>query len=112
MYRYGPLVLGMSDEELSGMKESGVHPREQKDVLGRRLVEKFYTAEAAEEASKEFTRIFSEKQSPTDIPEWVAGSDDVEDGKVGLLTLLVMVGFCSSNGEARRLFLAEESKDL
>lgn len=103
MYRYGSLVLCMSEEELTVMKESGVHPREQKDALGKRLVEKFYDASVAEAASKEFTRIFSEKQAPTDIPEWIAGNEDLEEGKIGLLTLLVKVGFCASNGEARRL---------
>ena len=37
------------------------------------------------------------------IPETVLAADDLTDGSIGILTLMVKAGLASSNGEARRL---------
>lgn len=73
MWRYMRLVLCMAEDEvgeLKGAVESGArHPREIKDELGRRIVERFYDAAAADAASAEFKRVFAQNQIPDDIPE-------------------------------------------
>ena len=37
------------------------------------------------------------------MPSTEIAAADTEDGKIGILTLLVKCGLCASNGEARRL---------
>ena len=105
MWRYFSLVLCRPEEEIAGLKAaiaSGArHPRDVKDELGRRIVEKFHGAAAAAEASAEFARVFSQDQLPADIPEV-----PVAPGKIGLLTLMVKAGLAASTSEARRLVQA------
>ena len=105
MWRYFSLVLCLPDEEIAAMKAavaSGArHPRDVKDELGRRVVEKFHGAAAGAEASAEFARVFSQNQLPTDIPEVVVPAE-----KIGILTLMVKAGLAPSTSEARRLVQA------
>jgi tyrosyl-tRNA synthetase len=104
-WRYFSLVLCMPDAEIAALRQAVAngsrHPRDMKDELARRVVEKFHGAEAAAEASAEFARVFSQNQLPAAIPE-VA----VPAGKIGVLTLLVKAGLASSTSEARRLVQA------
>ncbi len=105
MWRYFSLVLCMDDGEIAAMKADVAagkrHPREVKDLLGRRIIEKFYGAAEAEAASAEFARIFSQNQLPTDIPEVAVAA-----GEVGLLNLMVAAKLAASTSEARRLVQA------
>jgi len=105
MWRYFSLVLCLPEDEIKALQEavaSGVrHPREVKDVLGQRVVEKFHGAEAGVEASAEFARVFSKNQLPTDIPEVTVAAEPI-----GILTLMVQAGLTSSTSEARRLVKA------
>ena len=88
MWRYFSLVLCLPDAEIAALKAavaSGArHPRDVKDELGRRVVEKFHGAAAGAEASAEFARVFSQNQLPADIPEVV-----VPAVKIGILNLMV-----------------------
>ena len=101
MWRYFSLVLCLDEAEMAELKQR--HPREAKDVLARRVVERFHDAASAEAASAEFGRVFSERRNPTDIPEIVIGTDEAPEGRVGLLKLLTLARLAASNGEARRL---------
>ena len=74
------------------------HPREAKDVLGRVIVEQMHTLAAANAASAEFRRRFTEGQLPTDLETKTASASPI-----GILNLVREVGFASSNSEARRL---------
>ena len=105
MWRYFSLVLCMDDGEIAALKAdvaSGKrHPREVKDLLGRRIIEKFYGTAEADAASAEFARIFSQNQLPTDIPEVAVAA-----GEIGLLNLMVAAKLAASTSEARRLVQA------
>jgi tyrosyl-tRNA synthetase len=105
MWRYFSLVLCLPDDEITAMKSavaSGArHPRDVKDELGRRVVEKFHGAAAGAEASAEFARVFSQNQLPTDMPEVMVPAD-----KIGILNLMVKAGLAPSTSEARRLIQA------
>lgn len=101
MWRYYALVLCCSDEEIAVLKDK--HPREAKDQLARRIVAWFHDEAAAQAASEEFARVFSDRQNPTDIPEFVVGADVAPDGQIGLLNLLTATKLAPSNAEARRL---------
>ncbi len=105
MWRYFSLVLCLPEAEIAGIRASVAsgarHPRDVKDELGRRIVEKFHGPEAAAEASAEFARVFSQNQLPTDIPKVAVPAE-----KIGILTLLVKAGLAPSTSEARRLVQA------
>ena len=105
MWRYFSLVLCLPDDEIAALQHavatSARHPRDVKDELGRRIVEKFHGAEAATAASAEFARVFAQDQLPDDIPEVAVPAQ-----KIGLLNLMVKAGLASSTSEARRLVQA------
>lgn len=96
MWRYFSLVLCMSDEEMAALKTR--HPREVKDVLGRKIVAKFHGEAAGAEASAEFARVFTQHELPADIPEFA-----IAEPELVLTALLVRCQLAASNGEARRL---------
>ncbi len=101
MWRYYSLVLCYTDEQIQPLRT--LHPREAKDQLGRAIVQRFHGTEAADSASAEFAKVFSERQNPTDIPSITIPSDEAPGGEVGLLRLLTLANLAPSNAEARRL---------
>jgi len=99
MANYFTLLTDAPDEQVRALCDpSQTHPREAKAVLGRRIVERFHGASAAQAASEEFDRVFAQKDAPTDMPE-VA----VPGGNMNIVELVVHAGFAKSNSEARRL---------
>lgn len=105
MWRYFSLVLCLPETEIAAIKASVAsgarHPRDVKDELGRRIVERFHGAEAAAAASAEFARVFSQHLLPTDMPEVAVPAENI-----GILTLMVQAGLAASTSEARRLVQA------
>lgn len=79
------------------------HPRQAKEILGRLIVEQFHSAEAAERATDDFRRRFTEGKLPAEVEIRSIASEFLHDGKIGLLTLIKEIGFASSTSEARRL---------
>ncbi len=102
MWRYFSLVLCMPENEIRNLRQavqSGQrHPRDIKDELARKVVEKFHGRQAGEEQSAEFARVFSKKELPRDIPVL-----KIEGAGVTLIEALVKSGLADSNSEARRL---------
>ena len=72
-------------------------PRESKDRLARAIVARFHGDEAAQKASDEFVRRFRDKGLPDDIPGHKPSAP-----KLGVVELLIEVGFVKSRSEARR----------
>jgi tyrosyl-tRNA synthetase len=72
------------------------HPKAAKLTLGHDIVSFYHGANAATEAQANWEKQFSEKKDPDNVPEVVLPA-----GEIGLLQLLVKVGFCKSNNEAR-----------
>lgn len=90
------IVLRLERDELA--------PNEAKRHLARSVVARFYGAEIAANAEREFDQIFKAKAVPEDIPE--VRLDDLtinEAGRVFLPALLTSHMQVSSGGEARRL---------
>ncbi len=96
MWRYYSLVLCTDAAEIARLKE--LHPRQAKDELGKRVVARFHGAAAADDASQEFARVFSQSEVPSDIPEFAIAS-----AELGIVALLVQCKLAGSNGEAKRL---------
>jgi tyrosyl-tRNA synthetase len=100
---YFTLTTDLPDEEIEEMsralEEGTVNPRDLKMRLGREIVTQFHGAQAAQEAEREFIRIFRERELPSEIPEHkVKGA-----GPYPIVDLLVESGLASSKSEARRL---------
>jgi tyrosyl-tRNA synthetase len=101
MWRYFALVLCRTEADITPLKD--LHPRAAKDQLARQIVARFHGEAAAVAASEEFARVFSQGQTPAEIPTIVLANTVAPDGTMGLLHLLVQAGLATSNAEARRL---------
>jgi len=91
----------LSNEEIDkiegDLKENKVNPRDLKVELGKELVKMYHSLEDAENAAKEFEKIFKEDHVPQDISEFEIS------GKINILDLLVKTKIAFSKSEARRL---------
>jgi len=76
------------------------HPMIAKKTLARDIVAFYYGADAATAAQANFEKQFGDKKDPDNIPEVSLPAADATQ-PIGLLALLVKVGFCKSNNEAR-----------
>lgn len=79
------------------------HPMTAKKRLAWEIVKEYHGEEAANNAQHEFERVFSSREIPTDMPEFVLTADDLkEDGSIWLPRLLTKTGLVPSTGEAKR----------
>lgn len=89
---------------LLGSKEIGeirkVSLRDQKARLAKEIVKIYHGEKKAQEAEKEFNRIFRDKKNPSDVPEML-----IKEKKINILDLLVMASLVPSKSEAKRLVL-------
>ena len=99
MFKYYELLSDKSIDDLKKMRadiESGAyHPMQAKKDLAKEIIERYHNKEAAEMAEAEFTKIFSNRDIPTDIVEYkIQGT---------FLDIIIALNFASSKSEARRL---------
>ena len=92
-------------EEIEEMEKTmeGAQFNKAKELLAYELTKLVHGGEEAEKALETSKAVFSGKGSDENMPTTELTSDDLSDGKIGMLTLLVKAGLASSNGEARRL---------
>lgn len=104
---YFELLTDVDPAEIQSMADAmaggSLNPRDAKMRLARELVTMYHDAAAAEEAEKEFIKVFSRREMPDDIPEVPLDPGDLADGQVSLVQLLSKLDMVSSNSEARRL---------
>jgi len=107
MMMYFELITDIPMAELRDMenkiRRGELHPMEAKRRLAREIVARFHSVDAALEAEAEFNRVFRDNQIPADIPEVILTQEDLKDGRIWLVRLLVKAELVSSNGEGRRL---------
>jgi tyrosyl-tRNA synthetase len=100
MWRYYELLSFRSIEDIARLKaevEAGRNPRDAKVELGKEIVTRFHSAQAAEEALADFVNR-SKGGIPDDVPEaTMAGAP------VGIAQLLKQTGLCASTSEANRM---------
>jgi len=75
-----------------------INPRDVKKILAKEIISFFYDSKKAEEAEKEFEKVFEEKKLPSEIEEV-----KMEDEKMNIQDFLVKLSLASSKGEAKRL---------
>ena len=100
MIRYYELLTDENVVELKKKLQSGAkHPMEAKIELACFFVECFHDSSAAEKAKREFQNIFSRKEMPSDIKQFI--SPPVEN--LWICHLIHRAGLSPSTSEARRL---------
>jgi tyrosyl-tRNA synthetase len=77
--------------------EKNVNPKDIKKILAKEIITYFYDHKKAEEAEKEFEKVFENKEMPSEILEVKL------DGIINIQDLLVKINLASSKGEAKRL---------
>ena len=111
---YFELLTDMPDEEVntirSAIEQRATNPMDLKKRLGEEMVATFHSPEAAAAARAEFERVFQQRESPQDIPEFTAdlnsdgvSNPDAEGFEADIARLLVDAGLAASRAEARRL---------
>lgn len=99
MANYFTLLTELPAERISELvNPDKTHPREAKVALGKLIVETYHDKTAAESAATEFDRVFSQKQTPTDMPEI-----SLRESKMNIVELVFTAGFAKTKSEARRL---------
>ena len=76
-----------------------------KEILAYELTKMVHGEEEAEKAQQTARSLFSGAADSENMPSTILSEDQLKDGKIGLLSLLVATGLAASNGEARRLVL-------
>ena len=74
-----------------------------KEILAYELTELVHGKEEAEKAQATARALFSGAVDTEHMPTTQLTQADLQDGKIGILTLMVKIGLAASNGEARRL---------
>ncbi|MBI1849066.1 MAG: tyrosine--tRNA ligase [Planctomycetes bacterium] len=103
MRRYFELLTDRSAEEISRFVGADSNPRESKELLARDVVARFHGTEAATREAEEFRRVFTERQSPTNVPAVDLSRSELREGAIWVVRLLVAIEFATSNSEARTL---------
>jgi tyrosyl-tRNA synthetase len=105
-------IMSLRDELILGYFESctrvplaeiksalkSANPKDVKKRLAGEIVANFHSSKKAEEAEKEFEKIFEEKNLPSEIKEV-----KLKENKMNILDLLVLIGLAKSKAEAKRL---------
>ncbi len=85
-------------ETYSEWLAAGSNPMEAKHKLAHAIVEIYHGLESADAASEQWKKVHSGRQFPDDAPEHTVSSNPIAP-----VALLVELGVCASNGDARRL---------
>ena len=74
-----------------------------KEILAYELTKMVHGQEEAEKAQNAARAIFAAGGASEDMPTTNLAAEDLTDGAIGVLSLMVKCGLAKSNGEARRL---------
>lgn len=100
MWKYFELLSFRPLDEIAALRaatEGGANPRDAKVALGKEIVTRFHSAQAADDALADFVNR-SKGGIPDDVPEVsVAGAP------LGVAQLLKAAGLCASTSEAMRM---------
>ena len=107
MLKYFELLTDVEFSSLEQMrcdlKINKLHPRKVKADLAGRIVSQYHGEKAAQQAIKEFDRIFKDRELPADIPEKIISATDLKDGKIWIINLLYEIGIVATKAEGRRM---------
>ena len=91
-------------EEIDKMNDwQGSQLNDAKDILAFELTKLVHGEEEASKARDISKSLFAGGGDSADMPNTTLTDNDFNDGKIGILALMVVGGLATSNGEARRL---------
>lgn len=90
-------------EEMEQHMDSGKAYNDAKELLAFELTKLVHGEEEAQKQLDAAKAIFAGGGNSESMPTTTLTAEDLTDGSIGLLTLLVKTGLAPSNGEARRL---------
>lgn len=96
MIKYYVLLSDINEAELEKIQKGIIHPMEAKKMLAFEIVKRYHGEYAAKDARNNFEKIFSEKQTPENMPIFNLESSNIID-------IVKKIGFVDSNSEAKRL---------
>ena len=100
MLRYYELLSEISSAEFenlrANLKSGKIHPKTAKENLALELVERFHSKDEALRAKAEFDKVHSNKELPSQMPEFT------HNGELWLAKALVLCGLEASTSNARR----------
>ncbi len=99
MPKFMRLATDLSDAEIERLLAGG--PMDAKKAMAAALVARYYGADEGVRQREEFERIFSRRETPTDVAD-IAIPAPGEDGLYWIVDLLKHCGFAASTGDARR----------
>ena len=98
------LLTFVTIEEIEAMEKwEGSELNKAKEILAFEVTKMVHGEEEANKSLNAAKEIFLSGGVSADMPSTQLSEEDFPDGKIGLLSLLVKTGLCSSNGDARRL---------
>lgn len=97
-FEYATRVPMDEIKEIEKQLKKGANPRDIKKKLAEEIVTLYHSKKAAEAASKEWSKVFSNKEKPTDIVEMKVKSKD-------LVSILLETKLVTSKSEAKRLLI-------
>jgi tyrosyl-tRNA synthetase len=99
MENYFTLLTDVPAEEIVTLVDPAkTHPKKAKVLLGKTIVNQFYSEAAADSAAAEFDKVFAQGQLPDEIPEFTLPPEPVSVKQLLLACRLVETG-----GEAKRM---------
>ncbi|WP_120944355.1 tyrosine--tRNA ligase [Helicobacter labacensis] len=100
MWRYYELLSTKTPEQIAQLQQSvqegKAHPKAIKEELALEITTRWHSEQQAQSAKVEFDKIFSQKQAPSQMPEW-----HFENG-AWIGNVLKESQLCSSSSQARR----------
>lgn len=85
------------------MEQGHLNPRDAKMALAHEIVRIYHDEASADSARDHFTRVFSQREMPAEMPVWSPSPEDRALGSMQITRLLRVTGLVSSTSEARRL---------
>ena len=99
MVNYFTLLTDLPPERIAGLTDpEKTHPKDAKVLLGKTIVVQFYGEAAGESAAEHFERVFAQKQTPDEMPEFEMTAEPMS-----VKQLLITCKLVSTGGEAKRM---------
>lgn len=96
--QYFEYLTFLSPKELSDIRFSDEHPREQKARLAHTITEFYWGKKKAGEAADEFDRVFAKHEAPSDLSEV-----SISGESINIMDFLVILKLMPSKSEAKRM---------
>ena len=87
----------------SDLKSEKLNPSIAKRQLAKIIIEYLYSPDEAAASEENFNLLFKKKQVPDDVEEFQISRGEAGEDGMWIVSILVMSGLVSSNGEGRRM---------